>query len=309
MTEAAAINNVTCVASWGNHGLAAGPDRRLLPVHYRRSVGRPLCGDVVDIQQQTDNEWLVSHIHPRRNCFARGDRYGKQQQIAANIEQAMVVLAPEPAPSRDLIDRYLVAGELLDFSITLVLNKTDLPDQTVSEQRERLALYADLDYPVLETSAETGTGIGALADQLTGKCSMLVGQSGVGKSSLLNRLIPDLALQTNTLSTASGKGKHTTTIAQLYYFDARDARMIDSPGVWEYGLWSMSSDELARGFREFQPWLGQCKFNDCRHTGEPGCALQAQADDNPALLERLTTYRRLLDEQQRFPDDSDNGRG
>lgn len=291
---------VTCVASWGNHGLIADAGRQILPVRYRRRIGRPLCGDVVDIEAQNDTEWLVTDIHPRRNCFARGDRFGRQQKIAANIDQAMVVLAPEPAPSRDLIDRYLVAGELLEFSTTLVLNKLDLPDQIVQEQRDRLSLYASLGYRVLETSAETGAGVAKLADALAGQCSMLVGQSGVGKSSLLNRLIPDLALQTNSLSTATGKGKHTTTIAQLYFCDQHDARIIDSPGVWEYGLWSMPADELAHGFREFREWLGQCKFNNCQHDGEPGCAVEAHAQEHAAWIARFKTYRRLLAEQLRF---------
>lgn len=307
MTAQASINKAICIASWGNHGLVADTDNQALPVLYQRRVGRPLVGDHVDIQQQTDSQWLVVNIQPRSTYFARGDRNGRQQRIAANIDQAIIVIAAEPAPSRDLIDRYVVAAEILGFTPLLVLNKIDLPAPVVQAQRERLARYIDLGYSVLECSAETEYGIDQLENLLTGKQSMFVGQSGVGKSSLLNRLIPDLALQTNTLSSATGKGKHTTTIAHLYFMadtqSQREGHIIDSPGVWEYGLWVMPADELAAGFREFREHLGQCRFNDCKHTSEPGCALIEQAKLDDAFNERLACYQRLLNEQQRHARD------
>ncbi len=278
-------------------------DSKALEVQYQRRIGRPLVGDVVDIEQQTDHQWLVTTIHPRSTYFARGDRNGRQQRIAANIDQSIIVMAAEPAPSRDLIARYVIAAEILGMTPVLVLNKIDLPEPAVQIQRERLALYIDLGYQVLECSAESGQGISQLAEHLADKQSMLVGQSGVGKSSLLNRLIPDLSIQTSSLSSATGKGKHTTTIAQLYYLpqSGKNAhgRVIDSPGVWEYGLWVMPADELAYGFREFREHLGKCRFNDCQHQQEPGCALLLQAENDDRFRQRLLCYQRLLNEQQR----------
>lgn len=303
MTTQASINKAICIASWGNHGLVKAAGSEAVEVQYQRRIGRPLVGDLVDIEQQTDHQWLVTCIHPRSTYFARGDRNGRQQRIAANLDQSVIVMAAEPAPSRDLIDRYVIAAEILGITPLLVLNKIDLPEPAVQVQRERLAPYIDLGYQVLECSAESGQGIKQLADHLADRQSMLVGQSGVGKSSLLNRLIPDLSLQTSNLSTATGKGKHTTTIAQLYYLpestDDSYARVIDSPGVWEYGLWVMPADELVYGFCEFREHLGKCHFNDCQHQQEPGCALLLRADNDDIFKQRLLCYQRLLSEQQR----------
>ncbi len=294
------MTQLICVASWGNHGLVAAPDQTILPVQYQRRVGRPLCGDRVDIDLQPDSQWLATHIHPRSNCFARADRRGRRQQIAANLDQIVVVLAPEPAPSRDLIDRYLAAGEILGIACLLVLNKVDLDESALEALRERLNPYRQLGYRVLECSAETGHGLDQLAPELSGRQSLLAGQSGVGKSSLLNRLIPDLSVQTNSLSSATGKGKHTTTIAKLYFLEHSAGCIIDSPGVWEYGLWQMDSAELAHGFIEFRELLGTCRFQDCQHRAEPGCALLARAESDAVFAHRLACYQRLLREQQRF---------
>ncbi len=305
MTEQATINALTCVASWGNHGLAGTTDRQLLPIQYQRRIGRPLCGDCIDIRQQTDEQWLVTKIHPRRSYFARADRFGRQQLIAANVDQALVVIAPEPAPSRDLIDRYLCANEILGISSVLVLNKIDLADGKLEQLRDDLSLYQQLGYKVIECSALDNTGIDELRQLLKGTsakpaCSLLIGQSGVGKSSLLNCLIPDLSVQTSSLSTATGKGKHTTTIAQQYALPEPNSTIIDSPGVWEYGLWVMPADELAASFIEFRQWLGRCRFHDCRHLSEPDCSLQQQADQSDLFASRLQCYRRILAEQERF---------
>ncbi len=305
MTEQTTINVLACVASWGNHGMVALPDKHLLPVQYQRRIGRPLCGDKVDIEQQPDHQWLVTRIHKRSTFFARADRFGRQQMIAANMNQALVVIAPEPSPSRDLIDRYLCANEILGIKTILVLNKIDLIGEKLSQLRQQLTAYKQLGYQVIECSASSGAGIDDLQQQLSNQtepavCSLLIGQSGVGKSSLLNSLIPDLAVQTNSLSNATGKGKHTTTIAHMYMLADQNSTIIDTPGVWEYGLWVMPPSELAYAFKEFREWLGKCRFHDCQHSGEPECVFQQQADQCPDFAKRWQCYRRLLVEQERF---------
>lgn len=299
------MTGLRCVASWGNHGLAASSTQSTVRVQYQRRIGRPLCGDVIGLEQQQDKQWLVNKIESRRNHFARADRKGRPQLLAANIDQAIVVIAPEPAPSRDLIDRYLAANEILGIRTTLVLNKVDLSSQDLDQLRQQLSIYIELGYTVIECSTLQNHGIDTLKQQLADesgqpRCSLFVGQSGVGKSSLLNCLVPDLSIQVNSLSTATGKGKHTTTTSKMYFLPGESDMIIDSPGVWEYGLWRMPGSELAYGFLEFRDHLGQCRFQDCQHNTEPQCALQSQADQSTTFEQRLQCYRRLLAEQQRF---------
>jgi ribosome biogenesis GTPase len=159
----------------------------------------------------------------------------------------------------------------------------------------RLRDYVELGYPVLETSCKGAPGIDCLAPALESRTSILVGQSGVGKSSLANALLPDLDLQTGALSRVTGKGTHTTTTTVMYTLPC-GGRLIDSPGVWEYGLWQMSQHELAGGFREFASFEGHCRFNDCRHAGEPGCAIRAAVEAGAIREWRYRSYLRLLEQ-------------
>ena len=286
------------LVSHGSHGVAELVDGRRLDCLFRRSVGRPLCGDRVAIEQTGDQSAVVTAIEPRRNEFVRAGSRGQRQAIAANLDQVFVVLAPTPEPSRDLVERYLVAVHSLDIRPVLVLNKAErlaearlAPDSPL----RRLDEYRELGYEVLLTSCKGAPGIGALPPQLEGKTSILVGQSGVGKSSLANALLPDLELQTGSLSRVTGKGTHTTTTTIMYTLPC-GGRLIDSPGVWEYGLWAMSAQELEAGFPDFGLARGACKFNDCRHDGEPGCAVRAAVDAGTIRAWRYAAYRRLLEQ-------------
>lgn len=286
------------LASWGDRGLVelTGGERR--ECKLRRSVGRPLCGDRVTVEWADAESTVVIAIGPRGNEFVRAGPRGRKQPIAANLDQVLIVVAPAPEPSRDLVERYLVAVHSLDIRPVLVLNKCELlATAALADDTPllRLDAYRALGYEVLETSCKGPPGIAALPDVLAGRTSILVGQSGVGKSSLVNELLPDLELQTGALSRVTGKGTHTTTTTVMYALPG-GGRLIDSPGVWEYGLWAMTARELAAGFVEFRPLDGTCRFNDCRHASEPGCAIRAAVERCEIHRWRYESYRRLLDQ-------------
>jgi len=284
------------LVSYGGQGMVELDNGERLNCKYRRSVGRPYCGDRVEIQGADEQSAVVTRILPRDNVFVRADARQRKQPIAANLDQALVIIAPHPAPSRDLVERYLVAIHSLGIRPVIVINKTELLQQSEYDNSTplgRLEDYRKLGYEVLHTSCKTTPGIGSLKSVLGHQTSILVGQSGVGKSSLINELLPDLELQTGALSRSTGKGIHTTTTTIMYSMPD-GGRLIDSPGVWEYGLWKMDAEELVNGFVEFQPFLGQCKFNDCRHQHEPECAIQEAAESGALLPWRYQAYRRLL---------------
>jgi ribosome biogenesis GTPase len=291
LTQAALV-----LVSYGGQGMVELESGERLKCKYRRSVGRPYCGDRVEVQWADQQSAVVSRIQSRDNVFVRGDARQRKQTIAANLDQALIIIAPRPEPSRDLVERYLVAIHSLGIQPVIVINKSELlreMNYDSSTPLGRLEDYRQLGYAVLHTSCKTDPGIASLQSVLENKTSILVGQSGVGKSSLANSLLPDLELQTGDLSRVTGKGTHTTTTTIMYSIPA-GGRLIDSPGVWEYGLWHMGAAELANGFIEFEPLLGHCKFNDCRHDHEPQCAVRDAAESGSLLPWRYQSYLRLL---------------
>ena len=288
------------LVSYGGSGVVELDDGERLECKYRRSVGRPCCGDRVRVQRIDDGSGVVVEIEARGNVFARADSRQRKQIIAANLDRVVIVVAPAPQPSRDLVERYLVAVHSLGIEPVLVLNKTDLLGQVAIESDGplgRLEDYRALGYPVLTTSCKGPPGTGELDDALRNRVSILVGQSGVGKSSLVNAVLPDLDLQTGALSRVTGKGTHTTTTTIMYSLPC-GGRLIDSPGVWEYGLWRLEAADLAAGFIEFRDVAAQCRFNDCRHAGEPGCAVTNAVAEGAIRAWRYAAYRRLLEQLQ-----------
>ena len=261
----------------------------------RRSLGAIVCGDRVSWQSSGELEGVITAMAPRRNILTRADGADRQRPLAANIDQIIIVAAPEPAPEPFLIDKYTVAAELAETKPVLVINTADLLDAAArSELKSTLADYVNAGYPVIYTSARENTGLEQLADRLTGKASILVGQSGVGKSSLIKRLLPELDIAIGRLSAASGQGRHTTTTTTLYHLP-HGGDLIDSPGVRDFRLGQVDADALAAGFREFCPHLGHCRFNNCRHVSEPDCAIIAAATQGEISARRLDSYRRLLE--------------
>ena len=288
------------LVSYGSQGVVLMADGERKRCKFRRNVGRPFCGDRVMVAQADEASLVVEAVLPRRNYFVRTDERQRRNIIAANLDQVLIVVATRPLPSRDLMERYLLAVHSLGIEPVIVYNKTDLelsPGETANGVRVlgHMPDYEALGYTVIRTSCKTAPGISGLKPILKHKTSILVGQSGVGKSSLINQLIPDLKLQTGELSNATGKGTHTTTSTILYQL-TDGGYLIDSPGVWEYGIWKLENQELAAGFIEFEPWLGQCRFNNCLHASEPACAIKQAVADGKVRDWRYQSYLRLLEQ-------------
>lgn len=292
------LKQATVLVSYGGQGVVLLPGGERKRCKFRRKVGRPYCGDHVLVGYADDESLVVESILPRRNHFVRADERQRQHTIAANLDQVLIVVATRPLPSRDLMERYLLAVHSLGIEPIIVFNKVDLEladDETAAGATvlAHMPDYEALGYTVIRTSCKTEPGITDLQAVLKNNTSILVGQSGVGKSSLINQLLPDLHIQTGELSTSTGKGTHTTTSTKLYQFTG-GGFLIDSPGVWEYGIWKLDREELAAGFVEFAPWLGQCRFNNCAHATEPECAIKQAVADGNIRDWRYQSYIRLL---------------
>ena len=290
------------LVSYGAQGVVLLPDGERKRCKFRRSIGRPFCGDKVMVARADDASLVVERILPRENQFVRADERQRQHAIAANLDQVLIVVATAPLPSRDLMERYLLAVHSLGIKPVIVFNKTDLQlaeDESAAGATvlAHIPEYEELGYTVIRTSCKTEPGISGLQSILKDCTSILVGQSGVGKSSLINQLLPDLDIQTGALSTSTGKGTHTTTSTMLYQLTG-GGHLIDSPGVWEYGIWKLNQEELANGFIEFKTWLGNCRFNNCKHNSEPDCAIKEARDSGQIRDWRYQSYLRLLQQNE-----------
>jgi ribosome biogenesis GTPase len=257
---------------------------------FRQNLGDIVCGDHVVWQATSGVEGVVTARLERRSALTRPDYSGRDKALAANVTQLVIVLAPEPEPAGFLIDQYLVAAEQLGVNAIICLNKADLLDETGWEAfRHGFAHYQAIGYPIIGVSAKREHGLEPLIERLQGHTSILVGQSGVGKSSLVNALIPDQAAQVGRLSQATGLGRHTTSSTTLYDLPT-GGELIDSPGVRSFRLGAMDRSELEQGFREFRPFLGHCKFKNCAHEDEPECAIQAALAAGQIHPERLASF-------------------
>ncbi len=261
-----------------------------LTAFFSRKI-KPICGDIVSVEQ-LKNEYRIQSINPRLNSFCRADSKGRKQHLAANIDQIMIVMAVEPAPTRDILNRYLVAAKSESIKPLLVFNKKDLQPLFFTHI---INYYEQLGYQCFKTSKKEPNSVVNLKEQLCNQTTVLVGQSGVGKSSLTQLMTPGLDLRTGKLSIKTGKGSHTTSVTQMYHDTELNANIIDSPGVWEYGLWKMDTAEIATGFVDFNHYLGLCKFNNCTHIHEPGCAIQQAVKTKQLKEDRYQSYLRIVD--------------
>ncbi len=283
------------VASYGRRVVVEDPagERHRCLIRGRRL--RAVCGDRVTWTAHSEGNVVVD-VGARDNALARPDRRGREEVLAANVDQLIVVLAPRPTPDPFMSDRYLAAAELMPDNAAIVFNKTDLETDL---DLTWLGVYESLGYPLLRVSAHTGAGIDALAHQCATGTSILVGLSGVGKSSLLNALVPDLELRTAQVSTGSGEGRHTTTSSVMHTLPG-GGRVIDSPGVRDYAPPLIGLRDVAGGYREINARQGECRFNDCLHFAEPGCAVRAAVEDGAIDERRYASYRRLLNLMRRL---------
>jgi len=257
--------------------------------YLRSNLASVVTGDSV-IWRPGQPYGVVCAVQPRKTQLDRPDKRGKLRPVAANIDLIVVVIAPEPRPHANLIDRYLVAIEHRGIKPLLLFNKLDLVSENTQLTHDFAQIYAQLGYEVLEVSAHSNHGIEQLTTILQRHTSVFVGQSGVGKSSLINAICPAAEAIIGSLSQAHTKGRHTTTTANLFFLPG-GGQLIDSPGIREFGLTHLCEQDIAGGFIEFRPFLGHCKFRDCRHQSDPGCALQNALDAGKISYQRMRSFQ------------------
>lgn len=268
---------------------------------YRCSIRRTLpslvTGDKVLWREslEPNTNGIIEAVHPRHSELVRPDFYDGVKPVAANVDQIVIISAVLPELSFNIIDRYLVACEATKIKPIIVLNKIDLLDkQKKQEIEQQFLIYTKIGYQVLFVSCQSQQGIEPLQKVLDGKISILVGQSGVGKSSIINLLLPhNQATLTGEVSEISGLGQHTTTSTRLYHLP-NGGDIIDSPGIREFGLWHLEPEQVIAGFVEFDDYLGGCQFRDCNHLDTPGCLLQKAVAQGAIAPSRLDNYHRIL---------------
>lgn len=290
------------ISRFGMHADVEDADGRVHRCNIRRTIRSLVTGDRVvwrpgkEAAEGVLVKGIVEAVHDRTSVLTRPDYYDGVKPIAANIDQIVIVSAILPELSLNIIDRYLVGCETLGVEPLLVLNKIDLlDDDGMAFVNEQMDIYRDIGYRVLMVSSHAQDGLKPLEAALTGRISIFAGQSGVGKSSLLNALLGlQEAIVTNDVSDVSGLGQHTTTAARLYHFP-HGGDVIDSPGVREFGLWHLEPEQITQGFVEFHDYLGGCKYRDCKHDNDPGCAIRAAVERGDIAESRFDNYHRILE--------------
>jgi ribosome biogenesis GTPase len=278
----------TVIAGFGRDTLVRSDDGTILRCAARARHVLPVCGDRVVLSQAQAGRPVIESVAPRRSEFARAS-LARTKVIAANVTQVVVLVACEPSFSDELVCRLLVATERAGLPAVLALNKVDLAER-LDKARRSIDPFRNLDIPLVEFSAKLDPE--PLRSRLRGHRSLLVGQSGMGKSTLVKALVPGAEVRIGEISRFLDTGRQSTTASRLYAID-RESEIVDSPGVAEFGLAGLSARELAAGFKEFAPYSGHCRFQDCRHLVEPGCAVARAAEAGQIHPRRLELYRRI----------------
>lgn len=288
------LKKAQIIAAHGRNYLAE-QDGQFIQSVTRGKKSNVAVGDHVMIAETAKGQAVIESIEDRQTLLFRSDQF-KSKLLAANVTQLFIVVATEPGFSDDLISRALVASEAVGIEAHLILNKTDVT-AALPKARERLTPYLSLGYPLHEISAtgQPDATRAILMPLVENQMTILIGQSGMGKSSIINILIPGVDIATREISAALDTGKHTTTFTRLYRMDEHTA-LIDSPGFQEFGLYHLDKDALEKAFPEFRPCLGHCRFHNCRHLTEPGCAILAAMAKGVISPMRHRLYAQLLHE-------------
>ncbi|MDD7568442.1 MAG: small ribosomal subunit biogenesis GTPase RsgA [[Actinobacillus] rossii] len=286
------------VTRYSMHADVENAQGEIFRCNLRRTLSSVVVGDHVvwrkGIEQLQGISGVVEAVQPRKNELSRPDYYDGLKVMASNIDRIIIVSAVLPALSLNIIDRYLVICENANIPAVIVLNKVDLlSDEDLACAEEQLNIYERLGYQTLMISAQTGKNMEKLTALLSEGTSIFVGQSGVGKSSLVNHIMPEVNAQTGEVSANSGLGQHTTTSSRLYHLPY-GGNLIDSPGIREFGLWHLEPDQITKGYREFRYFLGSCKFRDCKHLTDPECALRNAVEQGKIHPIRFENYHRLI---------------
>lgn len=253
------------------------------------------CGDLVDVVPTSLTQARIEKIHPRKNVLYRSDAW-REKTLAANVDQAIIIIAPKPTFSETFLNLCLVACEAAGIHPIIMLNKMDMAEEHAAA-RKQISYLDPLGYTILPMSAKFD--IAPLKPHLENKVSLLVGQSGMGKSRTVNSLVLNEVTKVADYSETLDSGKHTTTFTRMYRLSremGRDTAIIDSPGLQSFGLFHLTDDDLAHAMPEFRPYIGRCKFNDCSHTNEPGCAVTAAAGAGKISTARLGFYQALIEQ-------------
>ena len=261
----------------------------------KSNLGNIVCGDRVAIEEVGDTEYRVTALHARDNLLQRVDGNGQVRAIAANISQVFICLATVPEPNLFLLDQYLLSAQQQAIDVCILLNKIDLLDDSDHDPFSLSHIYQPLDYELVRTSAKTGAGMEAFKSLLKGKVSVLSGVSGVGKSSLTNWLLPLANIKTASLSAGSDEGRHTTRSSQLYHLPESGGDLIDTPGVRGFSPFIDHKEPLAQGFREIHALASNCRFHNCLHRNEPGCAVIDAAENGDIAASRYQNYLKMLE--------------
>ena len=292
VTSHASLLEGQVVASFGRRYLVELDDATSLDCVTRGRRGAIACGDRVNVAARGPGQGVIETVAPRTTLLYRSDQV-RQKLVAANVTQIVIMVAPLPVFHEELVNRCLAAAEHGGMAALIALNKSDL--EQAPETLRALEPYRRLGYRLVALSAKRD--LAPLAPHLKGQTSVLVGQSGVGKSTLINALLPAASVRVAELSAALDAGRHTTTHARLYHLDGA-SHIIDSPGMQEFGLHHLGQDGLEQAFIEFRPFLGQCRFRDCRHVTEPGCAVVVACERGEVSARRLASYRGLVRERR-----------
>lgn len=286
------------VTRYSMHADVENAEGQIFRCNLRRTLASVVVGDRVIWREGREQlqgiSGVIEAVQPRQNELSRPDYYDGLKIMAANIDRIIIVSAVLPTLSLNIIDRYLVICENAQISPVIVLNKADLlSEQALEDAEKQLQIYRDIGYQTLIISAKSGQNMEHFTALLSQGTSIFVGQSGVGKSSLINHILPNVNAQTGEISETSGLGQHTTTASRLYHLP-QGGNLIDSPGIREFGLWHLEPDQITKGYREFQYFLGTCKFRDCKHLHDPQCALREAVEQGKIHPLRFENYHRLL---------------